>query len=1206
MKPWSPGEDAVLLQHALQCGTKQWGELERSGQLKRNNKSCCNRYIFLRRKFVQRFQQNLLRRHLGGVARTLRVDMDGHSHCQEQQQQQRWQHGEGSPESQSSAHSFGGLSYEECRSVFLSPNACSTRPTDPHLPSLWIPPTASHTAVLTAAAAALPNTAAVTNAATYASSAALSLPMKRAREECSALTTHQPLLWNASWDALGLPRRVARRPLTLEELLHLRGERCRQQQALWPAVGSQRAWFAHLLSEERRQQQGETSAVQRALWPRVESESALPDDVLLGCSSDEPAFIQRSSLSAPPPSQPRAVLPSPIPPQLAALPGSAPCTGDFDPCYGELAPCFGNAPSAAVRAAVQQQTQSVDSCSHVHVDGNSDLHAHDNSYEHNSRSDVHAHDSSNHDVPVHDNSNVLYGRSESLFLDVPVSHLCLAEPAPKVPPTDESPAPPGGRVALPEWAVEQGRSNEGGFANSSPQHSHDTLSHPRAPHIPAPMPPPALPHAQPHVFDSPTPTPVKPAIGPCFNVGDALGGDSASWESSFPPGLNSNVPSATSLLGCHPSVTLPRSLASPLLPAYLAPPFPAFLPLPFRLLLPTPRCPQAGARQHGGGGAHGAAAARAGGGYRRRWGQRGRAARESTLFHEVTRAERVGWDEAGGMGGSGWDGTRRVGWEEAGGMGRGGWDGRKRVGWDEAGGMGRGGWDGTRRVGWEEAGGMGGSGPARRNVYSQELEAAGIAMYQCAPNRAEEFHEVLDAVQPTIAVFDRFTSEEAFSFRVRQRCPACLLVLDTQDLHFLRAGRQQVVSEGGSIRDALHHVPDTSSRELLRELASMHRCDLTLLCSQAELALLTRCYAFPPHKLALTSFFYDSPEALPDSTSPSVAPALPPWEQRQHCVMLGTFRHAPNVDAVCWLASHIWPLIRAQLPMAECHVYGSYVTAAISSLHSPSSGFIIRGHAPSLDMLASYRVLLAPLRYGAGIKGKVLDSWRHGTPVVTTPIGAEGMGGRGGGWGEAEPGEGKREHGEAVTEGEEEEGGGQQWEGGQQWGGLCEAGDAEAFAADAVRLYSDPQLWSSCQSTVRCLPSTASPPLPPLHCLPSTASPPLPPLHCLPSTASPPLPPLHCLPPTASPPLPPLHCLPSTASPPLPPLHCLPSTASPPLPPLHCLPCAPLLLRLPLFPRVITPPGCVGPHLSRPLPAHLPPVRPCGFCTHSDLPNVLM
>ncbi|CAI5978829.1 unnamed protein product [Closterium sp. NIES-65] len=1002
--------------------------------------------------------------------------MDGHGHCQENQQQQQRQDGAVSPESQSPALSFSGLSYEECRSVFFSPNARSS--TDPHLPSFWFHPTTHHTAVLASTAASnapfsrspfsaatsppkvaalpnfipVPNTAALsndsvaTNTATYARAAALSLPMKRAREEMSSLTANQPLLSNASRDELGLPRRVAQRPQSLRELLQLRGERCWQQQALWPAVGSERAWFAHLLLEERRQQQVENGAVQRVLWPRVGSESALPDDVLLGCSSDDPAFIQRSALSAPPPTQPHAALPAPMPSQLAAGPYSAlciddfkPCIGDSKPCCGDVAPCVEDAPPADARAAVQQLAQSVDSCSQEHG----------NSYAHDSKSDVHAHGSSNHDIPVQGNSNVPYGRSESLFLDAPVSHLCLAEPA-STPLTGESPAPPGGGVALPEWAVEQGGTHEGGVQSHKDHrqllggHHRQQLSSHQLQHLSNYQ------HC-PHVIA--LPTPVKRAVG---DVGDALGGDSASWESSFPPGLNSDVPSASSLLGLGETADLKVEDG-------------------WRMDMPgVNSVPE-----------HGSTAA---------------GVRTSQLL-------RVLAGETGGGGGSAGEGS-------------------------------------ANRLHFMS--------PARRNVYSQELEAAGIATYQCAPNRcldggsrhchipvcaqqvifqvprwgqqalprtsvrptgdisgasmgaagiatylcapnrAAEFHAVLDAVHPTIAVFDRFTSEEAFSFRVRQRCPACLLVLDTQDLHFLRvgnvrqAGRQQVISEGVSIRDALHHVPDTRSRELLRELASMHRCDLTLLCSQAELALLARCYAFPPHKLALASFFYDSPETVPGgavgggavgggadriagSTSPCAAPTPSPWEQRQHCVVLGTFRHAPNVDAVSWLASHVWPLIRAQLPMAECHVYGSYVTATISSLHDPSSGFIIRGHAPSLHMLASYRVLLAPLRYGAGIKGKVLDSWRHGTPVVTTPIGAEGMGGGGGGEGGEEPGEGDKGMTEGAGEGDggKQGGGPQQWERGQQWGGLCGAGDAEALAADAVRLYSDPHLWTTCQSAGR-------------------------------------------------------------------------------------------------------------------------------------------
>ncbi|CAI5932116.1 unnamed protein product [Closterium sp. NIES-65] len=410
--------------------------------------------------------------------------MDGHSDCQQQQRQ-----GAVSPESQPPALSFGGLSFDECRSVFLSPNARSS--TDMHVPSLWIPPSASHAAVLTAAAAAnapfsissfsaatspskvaavpnatpgsnaavLPNNAMVTNTATYAaSSAALSLPMKRAREEFSALTMDPPLLVDASREELGLPRRVAQRPQSFEELLQLHGERCHQQRALWPGVGLERAWLGHLLLQERYQQQGETSAVQRVLWPRVGSEGALPDDVLLGFSNDDPAFIQRSALSAPPPTQPHAALPAPMPSQLAARPYSAPCIddskpciGDSKPCCGDVAPCVEDAPPADARAAVQQLAQSVDSCTQEHG----------NSCAHDSKSDVHAHGSSNHDIPVQGNSNVPYARSESLFLDVPVSHLCLAEPA-STPLTGESPAPPGGGVALPEWAVEQGGTHEGG------------------------------------------------------------------------------------------------------------------------------------------------------------------------------------------------------------------------------------------------------------------------------------------------------------------------------------------------------------------------------------------------------------------------------------------------------------------------------------------------------------------------------------------------------------------------------------------------------------------------------------------------------------------------------------------------------------------------------------------------------------------------
>ncbi|CAI5482688.1 unnamed protein product [Closterium sp. Yama58-4] len=840
---------------------------------------------------------NLLKKHL---RRTLVIAMDGHSHFQENQQQQQRQDGTVSPESQSPALSFGGLSYEECRSVFLSPNARSS--SDPYLPSLWIPPTAPHTALLTAAAAAasspfslpsfsaatsppkvaalpnviavpnaaaLPNDAVPTNTPTYARAASLSLPMKRARQELSALTTDQPLLSNASRDELRLPRRVAQRPQSLRELLHLHGERRWQQRALWPAVGSQRAWFARLLPEERRQQEGESSAVQRVKWPRVGSESVLPDDVLLGCSSDEPVFMQRAALSAPAPTQLHEALPAPMPTQLAALPGSLPCSGDFTPCCEELASCFGDAPSADARTAAQQLAQSVDSCSHVNVQGNGDLH--------DSKIDMHVHDSSNHDSPVHNDSDVHYGRSESLFLDAPVSELCLAEPASTAPLVAERPAPPRGEVALPECAVEQGNTRNKqhlsapvlpGMASSNPQHSHDTLSHPRAPQMPDPMPPPALPHVQPHMIASPTL--MKPAVGPCFNLGDTMGGGSASWEASFPPapGLDSNVPSASSLLGFGETADLKVEEG-------------------WKMDMPG------GGTEHDETYSFPDTAMLSSGIY------------PTQLIHSVSNIPPVL------------------------------------------------------------------SSPHTLPKFTGAILAKLL--------RATEFHEVLDAVRPTIAIFDRsalFHMSAVFD-------------------------RSAVVATSAVVFNRPAGQGDAGGGEILGYL-----------CSEAELSLLTRCYAFPPHKLALASFFYDAPDALPGGAVGGGAVgggAVGGGAVGGGAVGGG----AVGGGAVGGGAVRRVDTVRA-----------------ISSLHDPSSGFIIRGHAPSLEMLASYRVLLAPLRYGAGIKGKILDSWRHGTPVVITPMGAEGMGSRGGGCGKEQPGE----------------------------------EDKEAFAADAVRLYGDPLLWATCQS----------------------------------------------------------------------------------------------------------------------------------------------
>jgi glycosyltransferase involved in cell wall biosynthesis len=88
----------------------------------------------------------------------------------------------------------------------------------------------------------------------------------------------------------------------------------------------------------------------------------------------------------------------------------------------------------------------------------------------------------------------------------------------------------------------------------------------------------------------------------------------------------------------------------------------------------------------------------------------------------------------------------------------------------------------------------------------------------------------------------------------------------------------------------------------------------------------------------------------------------------------------------------IWPLIRRKLPGAKMEVYGAYTSQKVEQLHKPAEGFFICGRAEnSLEVIGKARVLLAPLRFGAGIKGKLTDAMLAGTPSVTSSIGAEGM-----------------------------------------------------------------------------------------------------------------------------------------------------------------------------------------------------------------------
>lgn len=205
---------------------------------------------------------------------------------------------------------------------------------------------------------------------------------------------------------------------------------------------------------------------------------------------------------------------------------------------------------------------------------------------------------------------------------------------------------------------------------------------------------------------------------------------------------------------------------------------------------------------------------------------------------------------------------------------------------------------------------------------------------------------------------------------LRAHAPQARLLFDTVDLHFLRERRAaELDGDAAALRAA--------ARTRTRELALVAQADATLVVSEAERRLLAQ----------------DAPAArvrvLSNLHRP--APATGGPEGRAGLLFVGGFRHPPNVDAVAWFVREVLPRVRESLPSTELHCIGGDVPAGIRALGA-LPGVHVHGHVPDLQpWLERCRVSVAPLRYGAGVKGKVNQAMAHGLPVVATSCAVEGM-----------------------------------------------------------------------------------------------------------------------------------------------------------------------------------------------------------------------
>jgi len=299
---------------------------------------------------------------------------------------------------------------------------------------------------------------------------------------------------------------------------------------------------------------------------------------------------------------------------------------------------------------------------------------------------------------------------------------------------------------------------------------------------------------------------------------------------------------------------------------------------------------------------------------------------------------------------------------------------------------------------------------AARSEFAVDLKNMNIASEVIKMNHPS-FDELLKNVQPDLVLFDRFMTEEQFGWRVDENCPNAIKILDTEDVHFLRKTRIEAFKKNIPAEDLYFDAEITK-----REIASIYRCDLSLIISEAEIKLLQEEF-----RISSKLLYYLPFQLEPISEEEKIN--LPGFEQRNNFISIGNFLHEPNWNAVLYLKEEIWPLIRRELPGAKLYIYGAYPSQKVWNLHNEKEGFIVKGRTENAEaVMRNAKVCLAPIRFGAGLKGKLIQAMQCGTPTVATSVGAEGIPGK------------------------------------LAWNGFI-TNDAKEFAKKAVCLYTEENLW---------------------------------------------------------------------------------------------------------------------------------------------------
>lgn len=254
--------------------------------------------------------------------------------------------------------------------------------------------------------------------------------------------------------------------------------------------------------------------------------------------------------------------------------------------------------------------------------------------------------------------------------------------------------------------------------------------------------------------------------------------------------------------------------------------------------------------------------------------------------------------------------------------------------------------------------------------YVRDLQQVGVEVWH-APY-AKSVSELLQRTghRYDLVMFCRYYVCAPYIALARQTAPGAKIVFDTVDLHYLRERRLADIEASPALRAAADRTRD-------QELRQVKAADTTLVVSPVEKELLER--ELPGADVRVLSNIHE------------VRPAGLPFGERQGVLFVGGFKHLPNVDAVKWFLAEVWPLVSSRNPELTVTIVGSHMPDGLKAM--AGKNVTMAGFVADLDsLLKAARISIAPLRYGAGVKGKMNQAMAWGIPVVATSVAAEGMG----------------------------------------------------------------------------------------------------------------------------------------------------------------------------------------------------------------------